>query len=337
MTILNKIAGILFVGVIATVAYALAHTSTIKQFAISPLIIGMVLGMTLANSLCLLTPQSWRTGIQFCGKNLLRVAIVLYGFRITLQDIQHIGLTGTLVAGIMLTSTMLLGSILGIRWLKMDRDTSLLVAAGSAVCGAAAVLATEDVLKSEAHKTAVAIGTVVVFGTLSMFLYPLMFTAGVLDVDSIAYGLYVGGSVHEVAQVVTAGSAVDALASNTAVIVKMTRVIMIVPLLLILSWWLAQLNKKRVSQSQTTVNIPWFALLFLCTVGFNSLHLLPIAMVNSINHIDTFLLTVAMTALGMETHFSKFKQAGLKPILLALILFIWLVLGGYYVVHLLVG
>ena len=229
----------------------------------------------------------------------------------------------------MLTSTMVLGIFIGIKLLKLDRDTAILVASGSAVCGAAAVLATEDVLKSEPHKTAMAVGTVVLFGTISMFLYPIMFESGMLHMDVTQYGLYVGSSVHEVAQVVAAGGAVDAVSSDTAIIVKMIRVMMIAPMLLILGVFLSKI-KSTGTHGKAKLVIPWFAVLFIAVAGFHSLHLLPATLVSQINHVDTFLLTMAMTALGMETHVSKFKQAGLKPVLLALFLFIWLVTVGYF-------
>jgi uncharacterized integral membrane protein (TIGR00698 family) len=325
----NKIYGIILVALFATIATFFAQIPYIKALAISPLVIGIVLGMVFANTIRHKIPSAWGIGILFSAKTLLRLAIIFYGFRITFQQIQHVGVEGLAISTIMLTSTMLLGIFIGIKVLKLDRDTAILVASGSAVCGAAAVLATEDVLKSEPHKTAMAVGTVVLFGTLSMFLYPIMYESGILNMDVTQYGLYVGSSVHEVAQVVAAGGAVDAISSDTAIIVKMIRVMMIAPMLLILGVFLSKI-KSAGSHGKAKLVIPWFAVLFIAVAGFHSLHLLPVSLVSQINHIDTFLLTMAMTALGMETHVSKFKQAGLKPVLLALFLFIWLVIVGYF-------
>ena len=322
----NKLYGIFLVALFAVVATIIAQIPHIKSLAISPLVIGIILGMVFANTLRHKVPGTWNSGILFSAKTVLRLAIVFYGFRITFQQIEHVGMEGLAISTIMLTSTMLIGIFVGIKVLKLDRDTAILVASGSAVCGAAAVLATEDVLKSEPHKTAMAVGTVVLFGTVSMFLYPIMYESGLLQMDLTQYGLYVGSSVHEVAQVVAAGSAVDAVSSDTAIIVKMIRVMMIAPMLLILGLFLSKIN----SSNKAKLVIPWFAVFFIAVAGFHSLHLLPVSLVTQINHIDTFLLTMAMTALGMETHISKFKQAGLKPVLLALILFIWLVTAGYF-------
>ena len=223
---------------------------------------------------------------------------------------------------------MILGVVVGIKLLKLDKHTSILIASGSAVCGAAAVLATEDVLKSEPHKTAIAISTVVLFGTISLFLFPILFKSGILQMDYTQYGLYVGSSVHEVAQVVAAGNAISPVSSDTAIIVKMTRVMLIAPMLLVLGLFLSRLSTTK---SKKKLVVPWFAVMFIFVAGFNSLDFLPLPMVSWINIIDTFLLTMAMTALGMDTQLSKFKQAGLKPVLLAVILFAWLVFGGYFI------
>ncbi|HHL31498.1 MAG TPA: YeiH family putative sulfate export transporter [Oceanospirillales bacterium] len=324
----NKIYGILLVAIFAVIAIFIAQIPHIKAVAISPLVIGIVLGMFFANTIRHKISPTCNAGILFSSKTLLRIAIVFYGFRITFQQIQHVGIEGLAISTIMLTSTMLLGVFIGTKLLKLDRDTSILVASGSAVCGAAAVLATEDVLKSKPHKTAMAVGTVVLFGTLSMFLYPILFESGILNMNLSQYGLYVGSSVHEVAQVVAAGGAVDPVSSDTAIIVKMIRVMMIAPMLLILGIFLSKIKTPN-THGKSKLVIPWFAVLFIAVAGFHSLHLLPANVVAQINHVDTFLLTMAMTALGMETHINKFKQAGLRPVLLAFVLFVWLLTVGY--------
>lgn len=325
----HKIFGILLVAFFAIIATFIAQIPHIKTLAISPLVIGIVLGIIFANTLRNKIPQSWLSGVLFSAKTLLRIAIVFYGFRITFQQIASVGTEGLVLSTLMLSSTMIIGIVVGIKLLKLDRDTAILVASGSAVCGAAAVLATEEVLKSEPHKTAIAVGTVVLFGTISMFLYPILYRSGVLGMDFTQFGLFVGSSVHEVAQVVAAGGAIDTVSSDTAIIVKMIRVMMIAPMLLILGLFLSRLGNHS-SKGAKKLVIPWFAILFIVVAGFNSLHLLPTNLITTINHIDTFMLSMAMTALGMETHLAKFKQAGLKPVILAFILFIWLLSAGYY-------
>ena len=164
-----------------------------------------------------------------------------------------------------------------------------------------------------------------------MFLYPIAYRTGLLDLDPQLMGIYSGSTLHEVAHAVGAGNAMGGEIANVAIIVKMIRVMMLVPVLLILGWWVATKAEKKESEGKKAgkVAIPWFALGFLAVIGFNSLDLLPAAVVDGINYFDTFLLTMAMAALGAETSIDKFKKAGAKPFVLALILDIWLIGGGF--------
>ena len=303
-----------------------------KHLSFSPLIVGIVLGMIYANSLRNHLPKTWVPGIQFCTKQVLRTGIVLYGFKLTFQSVIDIGGAALLIDAVVVAFTILLGAGLG-RLLKMDRDTALLTSIGSSICGAAAVLGAEPVVKSQPYKAAVAVSTVVIFGTLSMFLYPALFRAGMLDLTTEQMGLFTGATLHEVAHVVGAGNAMGQAISDPAIIVKMIRVMMLAPVLVILS---IILSRREAAAGQTgqkrKITIPWFAFLFLAVIGFNSLHLLPSGVVSAINSLDTFLLTMAMTALGAESSFEKFKKAGARPFLLAALLYAWLFFGGYWLV-----
>jgi uncharacterized integral membrane protein (TIGR00698 family) len=340
----GTISGIIFVAIFAAAATAIAQISFIHNLGISPLVIGIVLGIFYANTLHQHIPSEWGTGITFSGKKILRFAIVFYGFRITFQQIMDVGLSGFTVSLIMLSTTFLLGTYLGVKAFKMDRDTSMLTAAGGAVCGAAAVLATEPVLKAEGYKTAVAVSMVVLFGTISMFLYPVLYASiiepatGFLHMTPEQFGIYTGGTIHEVAQVVAVPASIPGapeIMANSAVIVKMTRVIMIAPMLIILGIYLSmQAKKTGKAGDKLQLVIPWFAVYFIGMAGFNSLDLVPHAIVGTINQIDTFLLTMAMTALGMGTIFAKFKGLGLAPVYTAGSMFIWLVIGGFVVTKL---
>ena len=343
--------GILFVAIFAAAATFISELPPLQALGLSPLVIGIVMGIFYANTLHNQTPIQWQSGITFSGKKILRFAIVFYGFRITFQQIAEVGIDGFLVSLIMLTSTLILGSWLGYKIFGMEKDTSILTASGAAVCGAAAVLATEPVLKSEEYKTAIAVSMVVLFGTISMFLYPVLYTTifenatGFLHMTAREFGIYVGGTIHEVAQVVAVPASIPNLSptnaeemANAAVIVKMTRVIMIAPMLIVLGFYLAYTAKQEGGEHNEKMKlvIPWFAVYFIGVAGFNSLHLVPQNIVDIINEIDTFLLTMAMTALGMGTIFSKFKGLGLAPIYTALSMFIWLVVGGFVVTKLVV-
>lgn len=325
--------GIFFAFLFALSSDYLAGISWIKAHGFSPLVIAIVLGMMYGSTLRRHLPHEWTPGIQFCAKRILRLAIVLYGFRLTFQDVYQVGVHGFTLDLAIVVLTMMIGAFVGVKLFKIDRDIALLISSGAAICGAAAVLATEGVLKSEPYKAAFAVITVVLFGTIGMFLYPFLQHMNFFGLNETQYGIYVGATIHEVAQVVVAGAAVSPEAGNIAVIVKMTRVMLLAPMLVVLGFYLSKCCRgERHSpdnNSNALKSIPWFAIMFIVVVGFNSLHLLPESLVNFINNLDTFLLTMAMAALGIETNFSKVKQIGLKPIYLAFFLFAWLLGGGY--------
>ena len=327
----HTLSGILFVALFSMAAMFIADYPIFKHLAISPLIIGILIGVFYANTLRSKLPQEWVPGILFSTKTLLRVAIIFYGFRLTFQNIADVGLSGILISAIMVTTTFIIGYIVGTKVFKFDKETTILISAGSSICGAAAILATEPVIKSKPYKSVIAVSTVVIFGTLSMFLYPLAYKAGYIPFGNTEMGLYIGGTIHEVAHVVGAGNAINQSVATTAVIVKMIRVMMIAPFLIILSIWLAKTGKSSIGKTKTKITIPWFAIFFIAVAGFNSLNLIPANIVSGINSIDTFLLTMAMTALGMETNVTKFKGVGPKPIYIASILYIWLIVGGYFI------
>ena len=340
----NTIHGILLIALFSFAAFYIAEIPFVKSMSFSPLIVGIILGMLYANSLRNKLPETWVPGIKFCTKQILRAGIVLYGFRLTLTQVAAVGLPAVVIDTIIVAGTIFLGVWLG-KLLKMDKDTSLMTATGSAICGAAAVLGAEPVVKCEGHKTAIAVSTVVIFGTISMFLYPILYRAGMLDaLGDTGVAIYTGSTLHEVAHVAGAGNAMDPTdtlgIAGTATITKMIRVMMLAPVLVIMSFALAG-RKKAATEGGTTqkskITIPWFAFGFIGIICLNSLlqylfgvdSVKEIPLNGAIEYIDTFMLTMAMTALGTDTSMEKFKQAGAKPFLLAGLLYIWLLGGGY--------
>jgi len=326
--------GILLMALFACAAFYIGEVDMMKAISFSPMIIGIILGMLYANSLRNNLPETWTPGIVFCSKRILRIGIILYGFKLTFQDITAVGLPAIIIDAIVVIVTILLGVFVG-RLLKMDRSIALLTACGSAICGAAAVMGVDGAIRPKPYKTAVSVATVVIFGTLSMFLYPILYRAGIFDMPADQMGIFAGSTIHEVAHVVGAGNAMGPEISDSAIIVKMIRVMMLVPVLLVIAFFVARdvENREDGSGVKTKIQVPWFAIMFLLVICFNSLDLLPASVVSFITTLDTFLLTMAMTALGAETSIEKFKKAGFKPFLLAAIIYCWLIGGGYCLVR----
>lgn len=322
--------GVLLIALFSCAAFYIGGADFFKQLSFSPMIIGIILGMLYANSLRNHLPETWVPGIQFCSKKLLRLGIILYGFRLTFQDVVAVGAAGIVIDCIVVAVTIIGGVYIG-KALKMDSDIALLTSVGSGICGAAAVLGAESTIRTQAYKTAVAVATVVIFGTISMFLYPIAYRTGMLGLTPEQMGIFSGSTLHEVAHAVGAGNAMGDDIAKVAIIVKMIRVMLLVPVLFILGYWVALKAAKKggTKGEKGKIAVPWFALGFLAVIGFNSFNLLPVPVVDVINYIDTFLLTMAMVALGAETSIDKFKKAGAKPFVLAFILDLWLIGGGW--------
>lgn len=347
----GTIHGLLFLVVLTLLVHALSLVPFLHDLRLSPMVLGVIVGMILANTVRSRFPESWDGGLKIASKQILRAGIVLYGFRLSFDTLLAVGGGAILIDVIIVAGTLILGNYLG-RALGLDKDERLLISSGSAICGAAAVLATEPVVGAKPHKTVVAVATVVLFGTLSMFGYPLLYRAGLLDALSPqAVGVYTGSTIHEVAHVVGAGAAMtpDTQSSSVdiagiATMTKMLRVLMLAPVLMILGYIMRRGSAGSATSGK--IQVPWFAFYFLIAIGINTLlgmgaeHIGRVAAYHQLTHIieviDGFMLAMAMTAIGLDATFAKFRQSGAKAFLLALGLYVWLVFGGYLLTLLLV-
>lgn len=302
---------------------------------LSSLTLAILLGMVLGNTIYPNFSEQLSDGVNFAKGQILRLAIIFYGFKLTLTQVASVGMPAVMTDALVLTSTFLLTYWLGTKWLKVDKQTTLLIGSGASICGAAAVIAAEPVVKAEAHKVTIAVATVVVFGTIAMLLYPFLYQLGWLQpwLNAQQYGIYTGSTIHEVAQVVVAGNAVSTEVGNTAIVTKMIRVMMLAPFLLILSFALTRTSSdngekpsfiNRVQQ----VKVPWFAFIFILVVVLHTWIPMTASFEQSMVMLDDVLLTMAMFALGLTTHMSAIKQAGVKPLILGAIMFTWLIVGG---------
>ena len=302
---------------------------------LSSLTLAILIGMVLGNTVYPNLAERLSVGVAFAKGQILRLAIIFYGFKLTLTQVSSVGLSAVMSDALVLTSTFLLTYWIGTRWLKVDKQTTLLIGSGASICGAAAVIAAEPVVKAEAHKVTIAVATVVVFGTVAMLLYPFLYHLGWLQpwLNAQQYGIYTGSTIHEVAQVVVAGNAVSPEVGDTAVVTKMIRVMMLAPFLLILSFALTKGssdNGKKPSFMNRVqqVKVPWFAFIFIAIVLLHTWVPMTASFERSMVMLDDVLLTMAMFALGLTTHLSAIKQAGVKPLILGTIMFAWLIVGG---------
>lgn len=340
---LNNINGILFVGVIVFASLYFANLEFIKNLHVSALLIGVIIG-ALLSPVFRKSKSSLEAGVIFSAKKLLRFGIVLYGFNVTLNEISSIGLPGFWISLIVVIGVFSIGSYIGVKFFGLDKETAMLVSGGSAICGAAAVLALESSIKSEPYKGIVAVGTVVIFGLLAMFLYPILYALFLHNyLSDTQMGIYIGATLHEVANVVGAGDAINQNASSVAITVKMIRVILLVPLLLLVPYLMMH-NHQAGRKKQ--LHIPWFAFMFLFVVVLNSyIYSLLDGIVAAeviaktidvLKFICSLSLIFAMSALGLQIDLKKFAESGGKAFGLALVLFVLLLVGGFILVKLFV-
>lgn len=306
-----------------------------RIIGLSSLTLAILIGMILGNTIYPKFAPSLAEGVGFAKAQILRLAIMFYGFKLTLTEVASVGMPAVMSDALVLSSTFLLTYWIGTKLLKVDKQTTLLIGSGASICGAAAVIAAEPVIKAEAHKVTIAVATVVVFGTIAMLLYPFLYHLGWLQIwlSPQDYGVYTGSTIHEVAQVVVAGNAVSDEVGDTAVVTKMIRVMMLAPFLLILSFALTKSGdnngeKLSIMSRVKQVKVPWFAFIFILIVLLHTWVSMSDSFESTMILVDDILLTMAMFALGLTTHLSAIKQAGAKPLILGAIMFGWLLLGG---------
>ncbi len=326
-TLKNWLPGLLLVHLILVAAYLLAHLTVVQHLGLGPLTVAIILGAVFGNLLPGRTHTDTHAGVMLAQKQLLRWGVALYGLNLSLAQVIHVGPAALVIDILMVISTLLLGWWVGVRLLGMDEETAILTAAGSAICGAAAVVATESVLKAEQHKTAAAVGTVVLFGSLAMLIYPLIFH--VWTINAGHFGIYAGSTVHEVAQVVAIGKTVgDQQMTNDAVIVKMIRVMLLAPFMVVLG---ALRRHRHPGGERQAALVPGFAVAFIVIALIHPYLGLPQKLVDILKGFDTYMLAAAMAALGLGSTLSKLRMAGKDALLLASILFAYLILGGGFI------
>lgn len=330
----HRLPGIMLSLAIAVFSLRLAQIGWLQAHAVGALTVAILLGILIGNTIFPRMASTSMSGVLFSKQRLLQLGIILYGFRLTFADIAHVGAEGAVIDALVVTSTFTLAWFAGHKLFKLDTHTVILIGAGSSICGAAAVMATEPVVRGRADQVSIAVSTVLVFGTLSMLLYPLLFQLNqawhFLPLSAEAFGIFTGSTVHEVAQVVAAAKPLGDAATNTAVIAKMVRVMMLAPFLIVLSLYVARsrLSATMADEPKAAIVIPWFALMFIAVAGVNSLNVLPQRVVHYAIDFDTVLLAIAMAALGLTTHVSAIRKAGYRPLLLGAMLFAWLLIGG---------
>lgn len=271
-----------------------------------------------------------KPGIEFCSRTLLRLGVGLLGARITAGQIASLGWSTALIVITGVATTILLGLMLG-RRLGLSRAQGVLSGGAVAICGASAALAISAVLPREKHGdrfTLMVVVTVTIMSTLAMVLYPLI--ARALQLDPVLAGLFIGGTIHDVAQVVGAGYMLGSETGDVATVVKLFRVAMLALVVVFVSTAFkrsreqADLEHAEGRAPAKHPLVPWFLWLFGAMVALNSIGGPGELVQQSLNTVSRSSLVIAIAALGMKTSFQQLARAGWRPLVLIAVETLWL-------------
>lgn len=274
-------------------------------------------------------------GISFSNKRLLRCGIILLGMRLNLTDIIHAGPKVLAIAVIHIVFTIFV--VYGLtRLFTMDQKLGILTACGTAICGAAAVIAIAPQIKANDDQTAIGAATVAILGTIFTLIYTLIYPF--LGLSAIGYGLFSGATLHEVAHVIAAAAPEGKEAVDMAVIVKLTRVALLVPVAILIGIWTNRKERKErgetLKASWKTITIPWFILGFLFMSGVNTLSIFTSVLTNQIIVTAYLLIAMAMAGLGLNVDMVIFWRLGRKSFLAGFIGSVLLSVLGFGLIHL---
>ncbi|MEK8200270.1 YeiH family protein [Lysinibacillus sp. FSL M8-0134] len=321
----NFLKGILLTLLIALVA---KYIATFPFFSIlGQLVIAIIVGM--AWRAAFKVQDTWQVGIAFSSKKLLRLGIILLGMRLNLADIYHAGASVFLIAVINLLFALMV--VYGLtKMLKVDEKLGILTACGTAICGAAAVVAIAPQIKANQKETAVGAAIVALLGTVFTLIYTVLYS--ILDLTPTEYGIFAGGTLHEIAHVIAAASAGGNEAIDIAVIVKLTRVALLVPVAIIIGIFYRKMDKSEEKKGFTLSIIPWFILGFLAMSAINSLGIIPANVAQAFVNIAYILIAMAMAGLGLNVEIKTFKELGVKAFIAGLVGSVCLSILGYILV-----
>ena len=309
-------------------AVILAFTSKVISDAllyhlIGPGVFALIIGMILNPFVSKYSALT--EGFSFTSKKILRLAIILMGISLSFSQVVNVGKFSLIVMVFTLITAFGGGYIFG-RLFKMDWKLSGLISAGTGICGGSAIAAVAPVIDAEDSYIAYAISATFIFDIVMVVLFPIM--GAYFGMTDLGFGLWTGTAVNDTSSVVAAGYAFSDIAGNFALIVKLTRTLSIVPVVLIFSY----VNERILRKAEATATIeggavasyrgkkadigkifPWFILMFLAMVAIKSIGIVPDPVSDSISHLSKFFMIMSLGAIGLKTNFNKLAKSGFTP------------------------
>jgi len=277
--------------------------------ALNAVVVALVLGVGLGAIIGL--PASLKPGIGFAVRPLLRAAIVLLGLQVTLGMLWALGpgalALAFLVVAATLPFTVWLGQVMGV-----DRGLSMLIGTGTAICGASAIVAANQVVRGRDEDVTYSLAVITLCGTVALVAFPYL--GELMGLSARIYGLWAGAAIHEVVQAVGAAAAGGEEASQSGTVMKLARVFLLAPAVLALGWWVARGAASGTAAVKAPV--PWFAFGFLGLVVLGSTGLVPDVAVDASRFLVPLMLAASVAALGLQTDLRALKARGAAPLLL---------------------
>lgn len=298
--------------------------------SISPLTASLVIGAVLGNAG--LVPAIGDAGLKFASRSILRAGIVVLGLQLSLSEVAHLGGRG-FIAVIAVVTVTFLGTQLIAGFLGVSPGLGLLTATGYSICGVSAISAMTGAVDGDEEDATYAIALVTLFGSISIFLLP--FLGHALDIGDNRFGMWSGSAVHDVAQVVASATAYSQQSLAPAVIVKLTRVVLLAPLVSIYAY---KHRRSRATNTDAAVApatspLPMFIVLFLAAVCVRSTGVLPSRVLADFKNLERALLAIALVGLGAGVRFSKLRLLGSRPILLGLAAYLLVLVTSFFAIR----
>lgn len=317
-------------GISVTVITGLAALFLSEHYNAPAMLFALLLGIAMS---FLYQESPCKAGIEFAACHVLRVGVALLGLRIALDDLVSLGWQSIVLLALAIASTILLGLVLA-KVAGLKKSFGVLTGGSVAICGASAAMAITAVLpdyKDKERDTLLTVIGVTSLSTIAMVVYPIV--VSYLGLDSANAGLFLGGTIHDVAQVVGAGYSISDETGNLSTLVKLVRVSMLMPVVLIMLIVIKQFYKGEASDGKAAT-IPGFLIAFVVLMLLNSFIEIPAAVTQTATEFSSFALVTAIAAIGMKSNLAKLTSVGIKPIILMVTETLWIagfILAAIYI------
>lgn len=308
-----KTRGIIMTFVIALVATIMGSKFPVVGSAIFAIVIGILLNNIFE------IPKKYQAGIQFSSKKILHYSIIVLGFTLSFKSIGAIGWKSLPIIIITLLAAFIVVYLL-MKVFKINENLSILIGVGTSICGGSAIAATSPVIKAKENEVAFAISTIFLFNLIAVFVFPPL--GHLLNMGETAFGYFGGTAINDTSSVIAATSNYGSTALETGAIVKLTRTLMIVPVVLFFTYRTIRKEKSKQTDTSITKIFPWFIVWFIAASIISTIFNFSPTVINIFQQLSLFLITMTMAGIGLSVNFRQFRKAGAKPILLGLVTWI---------------